>query len=261
MPIIPTPGADALAAGMPLVPGTGLAADLEEYINQTRDIIAQRTSAVTPVAKGGTGATTAAQARANLDVPKTADLLTRVLNDAPQAIKLGWAGGRITIKIDSTYISELAYIGDVNSRVGKDGDTMTGSLTVNGHVYVPNSTPAINGYTVAYINSDGRISKGASSERYKKNITAIDPDSLGDIFPELHRFKMRQGDGAWKYGWIAERLAENPATQPFVVYNEQDAPDSIDFIALLAAQNAQLHQAVDLLTQRIETLEAQHADR
>ncbi len=33
------------------------------------------------------------------------------------------------------------------------------------------------------------------------------------------------------------------------------SPDSIDFIGLLIAQNAQLHQALDILTQRIERLE------
>ncbi|MER6564560.1 hypothetical protein ABT300_44045, partial [Streptomyces sp. NPDC001027] len=140
--------------------------------------------------------------------------------------------------------------------------------------------PDTSGYSVAYINSDGRISRGASSERYKKFISEIDPASLGDVWPSLVRYQMRHGDGAWKYGYIAERLNENDDQQPFVVYQTEtlyDAstdttttqlvrdddgnpvPDSIDFLGLLMVQNAQLHQAVDLLAQRIQALEARGA--
>lgn len=132
------------------------------------------------------------------------------------------------------------------------------SATIGGNLHLPSATAATNSYTVAYINGDGRVSKGASSERYKKFISVIDPDSLGDIWPDLSRFQMRTGDGSWKYGYIAERLAEHPDQQPFVVYADIDGhlvPDSIDFIALLMAQNAQLRQHLDLLAQRIENLE------
>lgn len=261
MPIIPTPGTDALNAGMPLVPGTGHASDIDEYINQTRDFIAQRTSTVTPVAKGGTGATTAAVARANLDVNSKQEdfdaLKTRVINlsSATNAIQLQWTGGRVRLVIDASNVGDIATLADTNDKIGTAGGTILGNL------FLPNSSPATAGYAVAYINNDGRVSRGASSERYKKYISEIDPASLGEIFPALNRFQMRQGDpGAWKYGWIAERLAEHEDTEPFVVYNEQGAPDSIDFIALLIAQNAQLHQAVDLLSQRLEALEASHAE-
>lgn len=259
MPLTPTPGADALAAGMPLVPGTGLASDIEEYINQTRDFIAQRTSNVTPIAKGGTGATTAAAARTNLDVnskQEDADAIkTRVINlsSATNAIQLQWIGGRVRIVIDASVIGDIAHVSDLGAYISSAGGTITGSL------FLPNASPAVSGYAVAYINADGRVSRGASSERYKKHISEIDPASLGDIFPALHRFQMRQGDGTWKYGWIAERLAEDTDTEPFVVYNDQGTPDSIDFIALLIAQNAQLHQQLDLLEQRLDALEARHA--
>ncbi|PQZ60688.1 MULTISPECIES: hypothetical protein [unclassified Microbacterium] len=139
------------------------------------------------------------------------------------------------------------------------------NVSVGGHVIVPNATPATSGYAVAYINGDGRLAKNASSERYKKYISALDPASLGDIWPTLSRYQMRHGDGSWKFGYIAERLAEHPDQEPFVVYAYEtdadgktvvtDQPDSIDFIALLMAQNAQLHQAVDLLAQRLDALE------
>lgn len=267
MPLTPTPGADALAAGMQLVPGTAPASDLDEYINQTRDYIAQRTSAVTPITKGGTGATSAANARTALGVPSTDSVCLRnglgfpmgVAQISAHQIGLYYndGAGRFAIRKslngntdDTALASEAMLNGVEGAKVNRAGDTITGNL------YLPNSSPATAGYAVAYINNDGRVSRGASSERYKKYISDIDPASLGDIFPQLTRFQMRGGDpGAWKYGYIAERLAENDDTEPFVVYNQDDEPETIDFIALLIAQNAQLHQAVDLLTQRLDALE------
>ena len=63
-------GDDAAAAGYSLVSGTaGLVKDGDLEMNRTRDYIAQVKAlilAVWPISKGGTGATTAAQARTNL---------------------------------------------------------------------------------------------------------------------------------------------------------------------------------------------------
>lgn len=70
-------GDDATAAGMALVPGTGLASDLDLYDNQTRDYIANGHTrwkpglAALPIAKGGTGATTVAAARNALGLGNT----------------------------------------------------------------------------------------------------------------------------------------------------------------------------------------------
>lgn len=68
-------GDDATAAGFPLVPNTGSDDARVRYgareINRTRDYIAQTKNliaAVWPVNKGGTGATTKANARANLGI-------------------------------------------------------------------------------------------------------------------------------------------------------------------------------------------------
>lgn len=249
-------GDDATAANIPLVPATADVREGYNHHNETRDLIAQRTSAVTPVAKGGTGGTTPSEARNNIGAaernafgfPKAVAQLSAheigiYYNEAAQRFVIRRALGGT--EVDSPLSPDGAF-------VSKTGDTMTGDLRI------PNATPATSGYVAAYINSDGRISKGASSERYKKFITEIDPDELGDIFPQLHRFQMRQGaPGAWKFGWIAERLAEHTDTDPFVVYNEHGAPESIDFIALLIAQNAQLHQALDVLAQRLDAVEGQ----
>lgn len=150
---------------------------------------------------------------------------------------------------------------------------------VAGHVYVPNAIAAVSGYTIAYIDATGRLAKGASSERFKDDIQPIDPASLGDLFPVLHTFVMKDDPGKMqRVGYIAERLDESDDLRRFVVYERttlyeqvpvyQDEelvgyengavigstrsrdeagnpiPESIDFVALLLAQVAQLHARV-----------------
>lgn len=74
-------GDDAAAAGFALVPSTGTELAKVRYgaqeINRTRDFVAQVKNmilATWPIARGGTGATTKAQARANLGITSgTAD--------------------------------------------------------------------------------------------------------------------------------------------------------------------------------------------
>jgi hypothetical protein len=73
-------GDDATAAGWPLVPDSGSGGEVRlgaQEINRTRDFAAQVKALILstwPVAKGGTGATTAAGARTNLGISSgTAD--------------------------------------------------------------------------------------------------------------------------------------------------------------------------------------------
>ncbi|PRB01744.1 hypothetical protein [Microbacterium sp. MYb64] len=144
---------------------------------------------------------------------------------------------------------------NVTGNVAASGNlSVGGTTTATGDIFTPNATPAVTAYTNAYINGDGRLSKGASSARYKVNIEPVDPASLGPIFPQLNEFEMRSDpDHTVRIGHIAEHLAADPALQRFVVYAEIDGeplPDSIDFISLLLAQTAQLQQ-------RVVTLEAQ----
>lgn len=267
-------GDDALAAGMAIMSGSELANTLDTEMNKTRDYIAQRTSAVTPVAKGGTGATNASSARSNLGLLDVAAANSAEANKLPR-----YNGSGQLAAFDPTLSGHVASKNYVDTAVA--GKVSPGADVTFGQIYTPSSFAATSGWTAAYINSDGRISKGASSERFKKFISAVDPMDMGDIFPQLVRYKMRQQidggplDGAWHYGNIAERLAENPATAPFVVYETTDdghdlvlgqngapIPESIDYIALLVAQNAQLHvrslqqdAVIEQLSARLDALE------
>lgn len=204
---------------------------------------------VVPLNKGGTGATTAAAARTALGV--VAASIT-VQSNGAYDVGLVWTGAQMQLFIDGNFAGIVNLGG--GDYVLKSGDTMTGNL------FLPNSTAAVSGYTVAYIDGNGRVSRGASTERVKKHISPIDPALLGAVFPDLFRFQMRLGDGSWKFGYIAERLAESEALRPFVVWeteadgktlaldgNGNPIPLSIDFISLLIVQVAQLNQRVTAL--------------
>lgn len=238
-------GTDALAAGYDILDGTEDRRDGWLAINKTRDYLAAlktwtqaQIAAIVLTWDAITGKPTL--------FPSRSDMVTRSV------------GGNVETALNDTYA--LAQ-----SKIGATGGTITGTL------YVQNATPASSSYTVCYLNGDGRVSKGASSERYKRDIADIDPADLGDIWPQLTTYIIRDDEtNTPRVGYIAERLHEHPDQALFVVYDDQDRPDSIDFIALLMAQNAQLHQRVlqlerdhevlaiglDLLAQRLSALEA-----
>lgn len=253
-------GDDAANAGMAVLNGTEPANTLDTEINLTRDYIAQRTADVVPIAKGGTGKTTAQEAREALGV-----ILTATSGDAGGKVPIYTAAGQLATAAPSSsgHAANKSYVDDKVAAVPTGVPSSGGTFT--GNVFFPNSTAATSSYTVAYINGDGRLSRGASSERFKEQIEPMDPALLGDIWPDFQRFQMIGGDGSWKYGYIAERLAEHPDQAPFVVYSDIDGEPvvaSIDFIALIMAQNAQLRAEVaelrtglDLLAQRVTALE------
>jgi len=251
-------GDQAAAAGMDIVPGTAKRSLGYDEINKTRDYIAQFFNSITLTWSAITGK------------PST-------FPPSPhthQANTLPTTGSNVQADID--YLNSRISAVD-GGKVNRIGDTITG------HLYLPNSSAATSGYTVAYINNDGRVSRGASSEQYKDDIQLIDPASLGEIFPGLYSFRMVGSDQV-HVGWIAERLAEDPALLPFVVFkrdveldeNHQvrsakiardnagnPIPESIDFIGLFIAQITQLHQrdqqrqlTLEQLLDRVTALEA-----
>lgn len=262
-------GDDAAAGGMALVAGSVAANTIDTEITKSRDYIANGPthwkpgvtlpiaklgSGTVPIASGGTAATTAAGARTALGIT---------------ASNIPSAGSNVQADIDFVSGKADNANANANSRVSKAGDTMTGNL------FLPNAFGASTGYVVMYWNGDGRVSKGVSSARYKDEIAPLDPATLGDIFPQLKTFIMKDDEGRTvRTGYIAEDLQASPDQERFVVHAREivyeevlddegnvigyqangsrrvkDAdgnpvPESIDFISLLMAQTAQLHARI-----------------
>lgn len=258
-------GTEALSAGYSILDGNEDRRQGWLAINKTRDMLAGLKTWVQQQIAGIQLTWTAITGKPST-FPPSSHTHERVENGG---YWFGWRGNGTFGTGDN--VSVGANLGVDGTIYGADV-RLTGGLygqynaRLTDHLYVPAASAATSGYSVAYLNSDGRLSRGASAEKYKKYISAVDPAGLGDIWPEFVRYQMRSGDGSWKYGYIADRMAEHPDQAPFVVYafapdgngelTQTDEVESIDFIALLLAQNAQLHQAVDLLEQRITALEA-----
>lgn len=279
-------GDDAAAAGMAVVDGaTTNARDIDTEINRSRDYIAQgkgatdaatvnkvvkrdangRAKFATPsvaadaatkgyvdaavpnpltVAKGGTGATTAADARTNLDVVGNDQVIVStsggsVANKIPRYD----ASGRIVAAtpVAANQAASKAYV---------DAQTFSGG-TVSGQILLPNAYAASSGYVVAYINGDGRISKGASSRRFKKNIRNF-RNLAGSLFGvKLREFQMKEATGdEYHVGLIAEELRDNDATARYVVLDAEGQPESYDMIGILLAMVYELNDRVTVLEAR-----------
>ncbi len=239
-------GDDAIAEGMAIVDPNADRRQGADDITRTRDYVAQFYRAAKTYASGLVAGISTAWADITgkpTNFPSRSDIVTRP------------PGTPGTVEQALNDIFNLA-----SGKVSKGGDTITG------HLFLPNSAPATAGYTAAFINNDGRVSKGASSIRYKDLLADPDIASLGDIWPRLREFTFKGGDGKPVLGYIAEELAANPAQERFVVYATApdgdgvlvatDVPESIDFLQMLMAMTAQLHaENVDLRV-RVEALEA-----
>lgn len=274
-------GDAAAAAGMTIYTGNEDANQLWVRDNEVLDQVAADRTALRPIAKGGTAASTASEALTKLGALPASDVVVStsgvtVAGKVPRYDSIGrlvvGSPGAANHAAPKSYVDSMA------------GSTSWNGGTVTGQIYLPNSFAATSGYTVCYINGDGRISRNASALRFKKYVSRVDPLQLGNIFPDLVRYKLRsqtdsRSDEAWHYGHIADWLGEDPDTQPFTVYETEadgytlarDAfglpiPLSIDFIALLLAQTAQLHARVtaqetliSTLLSRVEALEGKTA--
>jgi hypothetical protein len=220
---------------MPIVPGTLPANQLDTEDNRSRDFIAQgpdnwMAGVVLGIAQGGHGATTAAAARTALGVV-AADLT--VQSNGAYDVGLVWSSGAIQVFIDGVFVGFLQFQGG-----GGGAYLPLAGGTLSGDLYLPASSIATSGWTAAYINSDGRVSRGASSQRYKKGIRFL--EMLGTLFGVRTReYQMKDGDGVYHVGYIAEELMGTPAER-FVLVDDQGQPDSIDYTALHTAQLAEL---------------------
>lgn len=236
-----TEGTEALAAGYDILDGTEDRRDGWLAINKTRDYLAAlKTWVQTQIA--GIQLTWDAITGKPATFPPDAHTHQRVENGPNW---FGWQGGGTFGTGDSV---------SVGNDLGVDGVIYAGgNVRATGDVFVPNATPAVSGYAVAYLNTDGRLARGASSRRYKTDIT--DAADLGDLFAvPLREYRMLQTgeepptypvDEHPRIGYIAEELLGTDLER-FVVYLDGQV-ESIDFIALLMAQNYDLAQRVRAL--------------
>lgn len=107
---------------------------------------------------------------------------------------------------------------------------------------------AQNMYVGGYLNVIGTIFN-PSARRFKRNITAAPP--LSDIFPTLVEYERIGGNGERELGYLADELVGTDAER-FVKFDQDGQPEAIGYLALLIAQNAQLHARVAALEARDE---------
>jgi hypothetical protein len=244
-------GDDALAAGMTLVQGTSPASDLDLFDNQTRDYVAngytfwKPSLAPLPVAKGGTGSTTAQSARSALGV--TPENLSVWKNSGATAAgttpSLGWNGRRLQYEIPG-YVNptELANIGDVPTGGGGLADGPTSAAYNRG--------PGGSNYFTVWMNQELQFFRNTSSLRYKQNVRDWDGSVLG-LRPVMFD---RRGENAPtdEVGLIAEEVQE---TLPDAVAYFDGQIDGIHDRVVLVA----LICEVQRLAARVQDLETRGA--
>lgn len=175
-------GDDAVAAGMALVIGnTDLVKDGADHHNKTRDYIAQRTSSVQPVAKGGTGATNPGAARANLGAAAASH------THSPSQIGHG--------TLDVGPVGYVLAGGGINSYGAR-------YLTIT------------NGPATAAIAADGVFGIAPSARRFKQDIQDWTPtaEQLAGILAIRHRL--------FRYVAEVERLGEQAPLEHGVIAEE-----------------------------------------
>lgn len=227
-------GDAATAAGMATMTGNEPANTLDTEINLTRDYIAQRTNTVTPITKGGTGATTAAAARANLGAAATGHKHSKA--DVTD------------LQTDLNYLaSSKAAIADVEFVQAGNMSTEVYNRTLSGS------------YHVCYVGADGKLGWVPSSREVKQNIETAAMDLRAVLAMEVVTFRYKiDPEGSPQYGLIAEDLHDLGLTWLVDYGPEGDTPQGVryDLLALALLPALQDTRArVDALTARIEALE------
>ncbi|WP_157001423.1 tail fiber domain-containing protein [Agromyces laixinhei] len=233
-------GDDAAAAGMDVVsPLTDLVMDGADEITKTRDYLAQRTSAVTPVVKGGTGATNAADARTNLA--------------AASAVH--------THRITDIYTSDGSqqYGPALQSVLDDKPSRAQLQAVIDGNMSPAIFSRPVSGNSV-YIDSGGVLGHLPSARRFKKAIVDanLDPAAIRQVLIRCYEYQAKYAiAGGPHIGVIAEEV-EALGFGWLVGYDEQKRPLTVryEFVGLLALALAQ-HEAerADDLEQRIAKLE------
>jgi hypothetical protein len=148
--------------------------------------------------------------------------------------------------------AELSGAVDLNSTVSATSLSGTSSITNSQDVRIFFST---GGGLATW-----RVFRDTSSERYKTNIVHMDnSDSILDVQPVTYHDKVQfeeiGSESPRQYGFLAEDMAENVDGRDYVVYNEDGAPEAIQYSRLVVP----LHSAMRKLRSRIDELETRLA--
>lgn len=212
-------GDKALARGMRLTPGTAQASDIDDEINRALDYIADFTDDVTPVERGGTGATTPAGARSNLGIPAFAPPDQAVPNIIPTYNNLAQLttndptlGGHATSK---QYV-DAAISGVAGTAAAANGTANTAQADAvrarQGDLYTDPYNRVISGTRrAAWLQDDGKLGYAPSSQRYKKFIRPEDVTDEQILMLTLVSYEWKAAvatDDRREMGLIAERLVD-----------------------------------------------------
>lgn len=239
-------GDDAAAAGMDLVSGSTLANTLDDEVNLTRDYIAQRTSAVQPVAKGGTGSTTTSGARNNLGI-----IAANVPSGSP---------------INSTVQADLTYLGaQLGGKApishGHTIDQVTSLQSILDALYLGQLSSAVYSRNITstrravWISDAGVLGYASSRRADKQDIeeAGFTEEQLRGIPVVHYRYKVEAEKGSLvrEIGTIADDL-DSLALGDFVMYDDDGKPLGVHYELLSLAALALAQSLAD----RLDDLEA-----
>lgn len=247
-------GDAAAAAGMDVVPGTADWRMGYDEINKSRDYIAQRTSAVTPIAKGGTGATSAPDARTALDVNSKAEITAALAgksntNHTHQfgAIQPGVINnGGFGCTVGQTHI--VAGLGvDLDITAGGNG-------LIQGRLTNPTArSSGVTGWSALGVDAAGNIGVQTSSRRFKKDIETWTPQAQAVYAMRLVQFRYLASEpdaSPMEQGVIAEELLDL-GLDWLVFFDEDGLPQGVHYDKIALACVAALQD----LDARVSALE------
>lgn len=255
-----TTGDDALLAGIPLVPGSAPASDIDEYINRLADEIARRTMATLSVSRGGTGATTPPGARLNLEI--NARNVPNKDGGSVQA-DLDYLGERVG---DTFRRGETYGRGVIDSAFSSRDSGINAAL--RGNLYPDSYNRNITGTRrAAWIQDNGQLGYASSSERYKKYVRPEDVSDETVLMLALVSFQWKAAvaiDDRREMGLIAERLIEaglgwacffNPAGEPEGINYDMIGLALLPAVQRLIAARHRHDDDLDAAADRIAELE------